>query len=85
MMARMLSLFLLIIFGGQSWGLVVAASSDSYRYDESGITENTQIRDHDLFKQLLGAEVRQPLESLTCCSVPNCRRNFSRIIHHMIG
>lgn len=65
MMARILSLFLLIIFAGQSLGLVVPESGGSYRYDGSGITKNTQIYDYDVFQKVLDAEIRQPLESLS--------------------
>jgi len=59
------SIFFVLLCSCQSWGLVVPVSNDSYRYDGSGITENTQIRDYDVFQKLLGAEVRQPLESLS--------------------
>ena len=65
MMARMLFLFLLIIFSGQSWGLVAPPSNDSYRYDGSRIAENTHNRDYDVIQKLLGDEVRQSLESLS--------------------
>lgn len=62
---NLISIFFILLCSGQSWGLVVPVSSDSYRYDGSRITENTQIRDYDVFQKLLGAEVRKPLESLS--------------------
>lgn len=68
-MARVLCFFLLIIYARQSWDLVVPASKDIYRYDGSGITENTQIHDYDAFPKVLNVEVRQPLESLSKTSL----------------
>lgn len=65
MMARMLSLFLLIIFAGQSWGLAVSPGNDSYRYDGRKVTENTQNRDYDVIQKLSGDGVRQTVGALS--------------------
>jgi len=48
MMVRMLSFFLLIVFAGQSWGLVGPSSNDSYGFDWGRVTESTQNRDYDV-------------------------------------
>jgi|SRR5690554_4916168 len=65
MMARMLSLFLLIIFAGQSWGLAVSPSNDGYRHDGNKVTENTQNLNYDVIQKLSGDGVRQTIGSLS--------------------
>lgn len=65
MMARILSLFLLIIFAVQSWGLVAPSSSDSYRYDGSRITENPQNRDYHVVQKSLGDGIRLAIEAFS--------------------
>ena len=64
-MARILSLLLLIIFAGQSWGLVAPSSNDSYWYDGGSDAENTQNRDYDVVQKPSGDGIELTIGDLS--------------------
>lgn len=65
MIARFLSLALLIIFSIPSWGLVATQQYESYQYDGSYITESTKNYNYGIVKKLLSERAQKTLESLS--------------------